>query len=106
MNFQVNYAPQGATPARRDDAPLYASVAGVAHGMGEGECAFQPRGSTETHVMTTQVLEAVKRVLAGLAQRGLLVSDADLIGAMKAAPARPLAPLAAVFIRACDRPVQ
>ena len=136
MNFQANYAPQGAPTTPRSDEPLYASVAGVAHGMGEGECAFQPRGGAETHVMTTQVLEAldvarpfltldehaaaiaqripalrgqaeaVKRVLGGLAQRRLLVSDAELLATMKAAKARPLAPLAAVFIRACDRPAQ
>lgn len=137
MNFQVNYAPQAATaPQRPVDAPLYASVAGIAHALGQGECAFQPRGTGETHVMTTQVLEAldltrpflsldehaanvssripalrgqfdaVKRVLGGLASRKLLVSDAEFLDGLRAARAREPQPLAAVMIRACDRPAQ
>src|SRR5438132_1585456 len=135
MNYQLNYAPIAAA-AGTADAPLYASVDGIAHGLGQGECAFQARGTEETHVMTSQVLaaldltrafrtldehatfvgqriaalsgqfDAVKRVLSGLAARKLLISDSDFLDRLRQASARTPAPFAGVFIRACDRPVQ
>ncbi len=118
------------------NAPLYASEDGVVASLSNSECIFQVKRSGETHVMTFQVLQAldqsrefrtldehiarilatvpglqdqregVARVLDGLTSRGLLVSDAQFLQRVVAAPAQTQAPLRAVFIRACDRPQQ
>jgi hypothetical protein len=118
------------------NAPLYASEAGVVASLSNSECIFQVRRSGDTHVMTFQVLQAldqsrefrsldehvarilatvpglqsqregVVRVLDGLTQRGLLVSDRDFLQRAAAGASREAAPLRAVFIRACDRPDQ
>ncbi|MEO5623320.1 MAG: hypothetical protein ABIO74_03750 [Dokdonella sp.] len=118
------------------NAPLYASEDGVVASLSNSECIFQVKRSGDTHVMTFQVLQAldqsrefrtldehaarivttipglqaqrgdVTRVLDGLSQRGLLVSDRDFLQRVASASARELAPLRAVFIRACDRPDQ
>ena len=118
------------------NAPLYASEAGVVASLSNSECIFQVRRSGDTHVMTFQVLQAldqsrefrsldehvarilatvpglqsqregVVRVLDGLTQRGLLVSDRDFLQRAAAGASREPAPLRAVFIRACDRPDQ
>jgi hypothetical protein len=118
-------------------APLYASEDGTVASLSNSECIFQARRTGATHVMTFQVLQAldqsrefrtreehvarivatipglqaqregVLRVLDSLIGRGLLVSDAEFLARVCAAPpvAAP-APLRAVFIRACDRPDQ
>ena len=118
------------------NAPIYASEDGRVASLSSQECIFLVKRSGEPHVMTFQVLqaldlcrefrtldehvariqstipglagkgEAVRRVLDGLAQRKLLLSDADFIGRLQGAPARARAPMRAVFIRACDRPEQ
>ena len=117
-------------------APLYASEDGTVASLSNSECIFQVRRSGATHVMTFQVLQAldqsrefrtldehaarivatipglqaqrdgVLRVLESLIGRGLLVSDADFLARVAAAPAATPEPLRAVFIRACDRPEQ
>ena len=98
------------------DAPLFASEDGVVASLSNNECIFQMRRTGDTHVMTYQVLQAldqcrefrpldehitriqttiqglpaqregVQRVLESLAQRGLLVSDADFLRRLSAAP--------------------
>jgi hypothetical protein len=124
------------TPRIDPGAPLFASEDGVVASLSNNECIFQTRRTGETHVMTYQVLQAldqcrefrpldehvtriqttiqglhgkrenIRRVLDNLCQRGLLVSDADFLRRLAAAPATEAAPLRAVFIRACDRPAQ
>ncbi len=118
------------------NAPIYASEDGRVASLSSQECIFLVKRSGEPHVMTFQVLqaldlcrefrtldehvariqstipglagqyEAVRRVLDGLTQRKLLLSDADFIGRLQSAPERARAPMRAVFIRACDRPEQ
>jgi hypothetical protein len=118
------------------NAPLYASEDGVVASLSNSECIFQVKRSGEAHVMTFQVLQAldqsrefrtldehvarllatipglqaqresVVRVLDGLTQRGLLVSDRDFLQRVATSVAHEPAPLRAVFIRACDRPDQ
>lgn len=118
------------------NAPLFASEDGLVASLSSQECIFQIKRSGETHVMTFQVLQAldqcrefrsldehatriestiaglagkredVKRVLEGLIQRGLLVSDGAFIEHLASAPVRRPADMRGVFIRACDRPGQ
>jgi len=136
VQFQVNYAPQAPGALADSNAPLFASEDGVVASLSNSECIFQVKRTGEAHVMTFQVLQAldqcrefrtldehvsrilstvpgltqardgVQRVLETLVQRNLLVSAADFIAGLGMAPARRQAPLRAVFIRACDRPVQ
>ncbi len=123
-------------PKPDPNAPTFASEDGLVASLSSQECVYQVRRTGETHVMTFQVLQAmdqcrefrsldehaariqstipalaskrddVKRVLEGLVQRRLLVSASDFIEHLGAAAPRELAPLRAVFIRACDRPEQ
>ncbi|UXI67774.1 hypothetical protein [Tahibacter amnicola] len=118
------------------NAPLFASEDAVVASLSNNECIFQVKRTGEAHVMTFQVLQAldqcrefrtldehvsriqstipgldqqrdaVKRVVASLVQRELLVSDTALMARLAEAPAANPAPLRAVFIRACDRPAQ
>lgn len=118
------------------NAPLFASEDGVVASLSNNECIFQAKRSGDAHVMTYQVLQAldqcrefrtldehiarivstipnlqqqrdgVKRVLDSLIQRNLLVSDRDFVARLATDAASTLAPLRAVFIRACDRPTQ
>jgi hypothetical protein len=134
FNYPAPSVPAVAKPD--PNAPIYASEDGRVASLSSQECIFLVKRSGEPHVMTFQVLqaldlcrefrtldehvvriqstipglagkgEAVRRVLDGLAQRKLLLSDADFIGRMQGAPARARAPMRAVFIRACDRPEQ
>ncbi|HJT98898.1 MAG TPA: hypothetical protein VJ696_11335, partial [Rhodanobacteraceae bacterium] len=128
--------PSAPAPRADPDAPLFASEDGVVASLSNNECIFQARRTGDTHVMTYQVLQAldqcrefrtldehvariqtkipglpaqrenVRRVLESLGARGLLVSDADFLAQLAAAPARAAPALRAVFIRACDRPAQ
>ncbi len=123
-------------PKADPNAPTFASEDGLVASLSSQECVYQVRRTGETHVMTFQVLQAmdqcrefrsldehsariqsvipalankrddVKRVVEGLVQRRLLVSDSDFIERLCAAAPRAQAPLRAVFIRACDRPEQ
>jgi hypothetical protein len=118
------------------NAPLYASEDGVVASLSNNECVFQVKRSGETHVMTYQVLqaldqtrqfrtldehaervmaslgglsgqrEAIGRVFEGLIQRGVLVSGQAFLDRLADTPARAIAPVRGVFIRACDRPDQ
>jgi hypothetical protein len=114
-------------------APTYASLNGRAASLSSHECIFVPKGDDTPHVMTMQVLEAmdqcrefrtlddhvvrietnipglagkgeaIRRVLDGLVQRGLLLRDEDFLARLRSAPRRDAPPLRAVYIRACDR---
>lgn len=109
MEFKIDYGnalPKTSAPA---DAPLLASIDGVALPLGTDECVFRPRGGREPHVMTLDVLsaldatrafrhlddhvdavaarlpqlagrrEAVRSVLENLVSRGLYLSDAEFL---------------------------
>lgn len=109
MEFKIDFGnalPPQAPPA---DAPLHASIDGVAFPLGGDECVFRPRGGGEPHVMTLDVLtaldatrafrtldehihavaarlpqlagrtEAVRPVLQNLTARGLLAGDAEFL---------------------------
>lgn len=57
MTFDFgNVIPPASTLA---DAPLHASVDGIAFALGAEECVFRPRGGDEPHVMTLDVLAAL-----------------------------------------------
>jgi hypothetical protein len=117
-------------------APMFAAVEGRVASLSNNECVFQPRDGGGLHVMTHQVLqaldqcrefrsldehiarvvgvvpglagqgEAVRRVLSGLAERGLLRTDADFLADLARPVALAPAPFRAVVVRACDRPTQ
>lgn len=134
MEFSFDLGTQ--PPVRRGAPLLYASVPGRASALGNDEVVFLDQATGRTHVMTQQVLAAmdrcrqfkpldehvqavvaaqpalagqhaaVKRVLEGLAARGLLLTDQQLATRFHAvAPLSP-APFAGAFIRACNRPAQ
>lgn len=115
-------------------APMFAAIDGRVASLSNSECIFQPRDSRDLHVMTHQVLqaldqcrefrpldehvaritgvvpglsgqgEAVRRVLTGLIDRGLLKSDADFLDTLAAASPRVPAPLKSLAIRCSNRP--
>lgn len=118
------------------EPPLYAAAEGRVAGLGNEEAVFYDPESDRSHVMTAQVLQAlslcrdmqpmdvhvqkvcqqipalqkqpaaVKRVLEGLAARGLMLNDdALLLRLGRVEPSQP-APVAGLFIRASDRPQQ
>ena len=116
--------------------PLFASIEGSAGRLGPDEVVFFDPERKQSHVMTLQVLQAldvcrefqpldlhvrrvaeqmpglkgqeapVRRVLEGLASRGLLVSDDAWLRRFDEQPALQQAPLGGLFIRACNRPEQ
>jgi hypothetical protein len=124
-----------AQPRIDPDAPMFASEDGVVASLSSQECIFLTKRSGDSHVMTFQVLQAldqcrefrsmdehvariqttipglagkrddVRRVLDNLAQRQLLVADAQFIERLRAPP-RARAMFRAVFIRACDSPAE
>jgi hypothetical protein len=132
FTFNLGAHPQAAKVAPL----LYASVPGRASALGNDEVVFLDQTSGRTHVMTAQVLgamdqcrqfkpldahvqaivaaqpalagqqTAVRRVLEGLAARGLLLTDQQLATRFAAVAAEPEAPFAGAFIRACNRPRQ
>ncbi|MDR3389253.1 MAG: hypothetical protein P4L92_19595 [Rudaea sp.] len=134
FNYGPQSAPVAMKPD--PDAPIYASEDGRVASLSSQECIFLVKRTGEPHVMTFQVLqaldlcrefrtldehvariqstipglagkrEAVARVLDGLVQRKLLLSDADFIERLNHSPARVPVPMRAAFIRACDRPEQ
>lgn len=127
--------PQAAAPAR-SAGPMFASVEGRVASLSNSECIFQPRDGGELHVMTHQVLqaldqcrefrsldehvariasvipglagqgEAVRRVLTGLIERGVLRSDQQFLDALGTDAGHNEVPLRALVVRACDRPAQ
>lgn len=126
---------QAATPAV-PTGPMFASVDGRVASLSNSECIFQPREGGDLQVMTHQVLqaldqcrefrtldehvariasvipglagqsEAVRRVLSGLVERGVLRSDEQFLAALGGQAAHQPLPLRALVIRACDRPAQ
>lgn len=133
-NIALNPPP---APKPANQGPLYAAVDGKAASLSNNECVFQPTGGGELEVMTHQVLqaldqcrefhtldehvarvigvvpglagqsEAVRRVLNGLVDRGLLRSDETFLAALaRADDAVVPAPLRGLVVRACDRPAQ
>ncbi len=109
MDFKIDFGnalPPAPPPA---DAPLHASIDGVAFPLGTDECVFRPRGGGEPHVMTIDVLtaldamrafrtldehaqavasrvpqlagriDAIRPVLENLVSRGLLTADATFL---------------------------
>lgn len=117
-------------------APLFASEDAVVASLSNSECVFQVKRTGDAHVMTFQVLqaldqcrefrtldehvariqstvsgleqqrEAVTRVLQSLIERDLLISDTRFTERLASGAAPALAPLRAIFVRACDRPAQ
>lgn len=62
LNYQFNYAPQGASQAAvviDPNAPLFASEDGLVASLSSQECIFQVKRTGDTHVMTFQVLQAL-----------------------------------------------
>ncbi|MEO7916098.1 MAG: hypothetical protein ABIR16_00520 [Dokdonella sp.] len=118
------------------DAPMFASEDGLVASLSNSECIFQVKTTGETHVMTYQVLqaldqcrefrsmdehvarimttlsggqvsrEAVTHIMQSLNDKGLLTEDRQFLERLAAEPTQELAPLRAVFVRACDRPSQ
>jgi hypothetical protein len=117
-------------------APLYASIDGRVASLANDEVLFHDPATDRNHVMTTQVLQAlglcrdfqpmdqhvqrvtdslqglkgqesaVRRVLEGLAGRGLLITDDAFLLQFGRTAAESMAPPTAIFVRACNRPEQ
>lgn len=138
MEHQFNLGsaiqPQPFIPRNDPDAPMYASVDGVAAALSDEEIVFQVRGTDQSQVMTHQVLQCmagcrefrsmdehiarimrnvpglkdparVRQGLEALVRSGLMQSDQQFIDSLRSAAVEP-APFAAACIRACDRPAQ
>ncbi len=135
LSYEQNPAMSGSN-ATAELPPLFASVEGRVASLSNNECIFQPRHGGELHVMTHQVLqaldhcrefrpldehvarvasvlpglngqaEAVRRVLAHLIERRVLISDSDFLGQLETDRATQPAKMTAIAIRACDRPQQ
>jgi len=136
MEFNIDYGTLTPTARNPLDGPLFASIDGRVSSLATDEMVFLDPRTNATHVMTRQVLhaldlarefrplqqhaahiaerleglkgkhQAVQRVLESLVKRGLLVSDADFLRRFESPAPSLLAPVAGVFIRACDRPAQ
>jgi hypothetical protein len=136
MDYRIDYGPIALSPARTADVPLYASVEGRVASLANQEVLFYDPATDRNHVMTAQVLQAmglcrefqpmdrhvqrvaegvpglqgqetaVRRVLEGLATRGLLTTDDAFLLRFSRMSPDALAPPTAIFIRACDRPPQ
>jgi hypothetical protein len=136
MDYRIDYGSIALNPSRPADAPLYASVEGRVASLANQEVLFYDPATDRNHVMTAQVLQAmalcrefqpmerqvqcvaegvpglqgqetaVRRVLEGLATRGLLTTDDAFLLRFSRMTPESLAPPTAIFIRACDRPAQ
>lgn len=136
MEFKIDYGTTNVTPRAPQDPTLYASIDGRASSLANGEVVFYDPETLHTHVMTVEVLqamdacrefrtldeqvervlqtqpalkgqgEAVRRVLRGLVERGLLVSDVDFLARFRATETAPPLGAVDVYVRACDRPAQ
>jgi hypothetical protein len=117
-------------------APLYASADGRVASLANDEVLFYDPATDRNTVMTAQVLQAlglcrefqplethvqrvadgvpgltgqqaaVRKVLEGMAARGLLITDDAFLLQFQRGTPETLAPPTAIFIRACDRPAQ
>ena len=134
MNHQFDLGsaiqPQPFIPKNDPDAPMLASVEGVAARLSDEEVIFQPKESTESQVMTMQVLElmgqtrafrsvdahiaqalrrvpglrnpaAARQALEVLSRAGLMRSDKDFLDALRTASHD--VPPAAPFAGLCIR---
>lgn len=136
MEFTIDFGSMPLGGKAAADQPLFASIDGRVASLGGDEVTFYDPDADRSHVMTTQVLQAmdlcrefqpmerhvqnvcaqlpnmqgqqsaVKRVLESLATRGLLVSDDAWLQRLQRAPDSTPAPVSGLFVRACDRPQQ
>lgn len=134
-SFSIDFGTVASTPAP-DSLPLFAAVNGRVASLGGDEAVFHDPATDRSHVMTSQVLQAlnlcrefqpmdrhvqnvcaqlpnmqgqsaaVRRVLDSLATRGVLVSDDAWLQRLQQAPKSDPAPVSGLFVRACDRPSQ
>ena len=113
FNYSMELNPR---PVIDPQAPLYASLPGVVIELGGGECVLRAAAG-QSHVMTVQVLQAldqcrvfaplgehlarlqaslpkvpadgIRRVLDGLLERRLLLSEADFVAGLKGQATSP-----------------
>jgi hypothetical protein len=136
MEFQINYGNLAGPARAAQRAPLWAAIDGRVSPLAGDEVVFFDPHTGRSHVMTAQVLQAldlcrsfqplsvhvetvaaslpglqgrqaaVKPVLESLQTRGLLLSEDAYLARLGSASGRTPAPLAGLFVRACDRPAQ
>src|SRR5690606_25075414 len=134
MDFQIDYG--AFRPAPGDGGPLYACVDGRVSTLSNDEVVFYDPAHDQANVMTAQVLQAldqcrpfrsmeehvarvlevqpqlrgqeqaVRRVLEGLAGRGLLQEGRAFLERFAAVEPVPQADFAGFHLRACNRPAQ
>lgn len=134
MDFNIDYG--AFRPAPGDSGPLFACVDGRVSSLSNDEVVFYDPARDQAHVMTAQVLQAldlcrpfrtldehvtriaeaqpqlrgqeaaVRRVLEGLAGRGLLLEGQAFLQQFAQAPPVPQAAFAGFQLRACNRPAQ
>jgi hypothetical protein len=135
MDFQIDFGAFKPAPSA-PTGPLFASVGGRVSSLSNDEVVFYDPVADKAHVMTQQVLQAldqcrpfrtmdehvarvaealpqlkgqqaaVRRVLEGLASRGLLLEGGAFLQRFAAADAAEPAPFAGFHVRACNRPAQ
>ncbi len=128
--------PFASVPRATGAEPMWAAVDGRVSALSADEVVFHDPATGRSHVMTRQVLQAldlcrpfrplqahaeavaeaipglkgrvqaVRPVLENLATRGLLVSDDAFVLRWTSGKGEAPAPMAGLFIRACDRPAQ
>lgn len=133
FHFQTSYVDAAAAWSESNER-RFASEDGRVAPLSSEECVFVVKSDGTPHVMTTQVLQAldacrefrrldehiarietaipalhgrrddIRRVLDGLIQRKLLLSDEDFIDRLRRGPVRTLPTMRRVFVRSCDRP--
>jgi hypothetical protein len=131
--FQTHYA-DAASAGNETTELRYASEDGRVAPLSEDECVFVVKSDGTPHIMTMQVLRAldacrefrrldehvvrieaaipelqgkhadIRRVLDGLIQRNVLVSDASFVDRLQRGGSRVLPPMRDVYVRSCDRP--
>lgn len=131
MSYGLNWSTTAAITDRR----LFATVQGAVLPLGNDEALFQETVSGRGHVMTLQVLQAldlcrsfqtldrhvgvicqqiealrgqqtaVRKVLESLANREVLIEADAFVKQLASQPVPDPAPLGAVIIRTCNRPV-
>jgi hypothetical protein len=136
MEFRIDYGNINLPQHFAADLMLYASIDGRASSLANGEVVFYDPERGHQHIMTIEVLqamdacrefrsleehiqgvlkalpelkgqaEAVRRVLRGLIDRGLLVSDQEFLARFSQASVQAPDGPVDVYIRACDRPEQ
>ncbi len=135
MEFSIDFGNLGAPPVTTD-APRWASVEGVAMPLGPHEFVFRVRDHGAQYVLDATSLQALdlcrefrarddhaarltrelpalrgdatkaRALLESLAQRRLLIEDAQWLAAITQGSSRELAAQGPIVIRACDRPAR